>query len=270
MNDTQLEITPKNRNVIFFRSLFFGLIGITVFLLIKVVFAMVAKSEVATLDFSLLLAAGFLSVIAYILYSFQQSRGQSKLKPAVLKWAKEKYDIDLTEKQAKALSQRSKTPITDIEGYVSESVVIWEKDNLGKAVPRTLRLFLAAGNWILYCTELESEYPLKGEKEEVAFFKTMWTEVRNHEGLFTLRNPQNNSFIGKEIGDNGAALFWSDPLRAELYTDYEGDFEIVFIPVEVFAEDVLLQLESDRRSIGLNWGEEQKSYDASYIRNLMS
>lgn len=270
MKTPELEVTPKKKLSRLPRGWLYFLPVMTIFYGIgSIVRFMDGRQDLQDYltpgIFSVWLA---LTIAAYTIFA-RQKKQQNILQPAVLKWAKAKYNIDLTEKQAKTLSQNSRVPVTDVEGYVSEPVVLWEKDSLGKSLPRTLRLLLADKTWILYCSELEAEYPLKGEKEEIHFFKTLWGEVSNHQGIFTLRDTESQTFISQKANNKDTVLFWSDPLRAELYAT-KPTYEVVFVPVDAFVDDILLQLESDRNDIGLNWGEEQKSYDAGYIHSLMA
>jgi hypothetical protein len=270
MNTPELEVTPKKKPPRLPRGWLYFLPIITIFYGAGTIVRWTDQKsdfqDVLTPIIFLLWLT--LTVVAFAIVA-RHKKQQIILQPAVLKWAKAKYNINLTEKQAKTLSQNSRVPVTDVEGYVSEPVVLWEKDTLGKSLPRTLRLLLADKTWILYCSELEAEYPLKGEKEEIHFFKTLWGEVSNHQGIFTLRDTETQTFVSQRVNNKDTVLFWSDPLRAELYAT-KPNYEVVFVPVNAFIDDILLQLESDRSEIGLNWGEEQKSYDAGYIHSLMT
>ena len=76
-------------------------------------------------------------------------------------------------------------------------------------------------------------------------------------------------FMSKHQDGKKIFLFWSDPLRVQLYESNNTEFEIVAIHPQKWAEDVLPVLAAQDASIGLNWGDEEKTYTPNHISHLI-
>lgn len=218
---------------------------------------------IAILSFFGIISALFITVISQRI----KRHGYKAFRKSIKVWALERYNIELDDKQIIALSEPMNYNKKQAY-YVSETIKQWVTDTTGRKFLRHIALVETDENHILFCVEEGSELESVEHKKEVEFFQNVWKEISTNEAIFAL--AQESAFLGQEINGQIAYLFWSDPLRVQLFSSENTNFEIVAIPPQVWAEEILPILTEQNALIGLNWGDEERSYPSLLIQSLIS
>jgi len=269
-----LEMSPKRKRLEILRRLS---LGFTVAALVQTGFTVVHLDRGDNIANDLIALASVTSIAigSYAAYKYKLTHGAKKLHAHIKEWVELRYPLALTAKQIQRLATPSKATMSDVDGYCSEKVTVWAKDEFGKSIPTTLRLLQAADEWVLYSAEAGGEFPLNAqqefEEEEEQFYNELWDEVREAGGFYSLTNSETNGFISGVRDNTMIVLFWSDSLRAELWANAQSktDLKTVFVPIENFTEGVLKQIGTDRHLIGLNWAEKRRFFNPEYLQELI-
>lgn len=270
-----LEMNPKRSRLEIIRRIS---LGNTIAAIVQLGFTLVRLDRGENIALSLIILAAFASTATgfYIAYKYKLTTGSKKLHTQLKEWAELRYPLDLSLKQVQLLATPSKLSVSDVYGYCSEKVVIWQKDEFEKSKATTIRLLQANKEWIIFSPELNSEYPLnaqkKFEEEEEEFYNELWDEVKEAGGFYSLASTETGGFISGVRDNTMIVLFWSDSLRAELWANAQSkdDLKTVFVPLENFTEGVLKQVGNDRHLIGLNWAEKRRFFNPEYLQELIT
>jgi hypothetical protein len=269
------EMSPKRARLEILRRIS---LGYTIAVIIQVGFTLVNLNLGSNIGLNLIILAVLASAAIgfYSAYKYKITRGAKKIHAQLKEWVELRYPLELTDKQIQKLATPSKVSVADIEGYCSEGVVIWHKDEFEKSNATTIRLLQANNEWIIFSPELNAEFPLnsqkKFEEEEEEFYAELWDEVREAGGFYSLASTETGGFISGVRDNTMIVLFWSDSLRAELWANAQAKegLESVFVPLENFKEGVLKQVGNDRYLIGLNWAEKRRFFNPEYLQELIT
>lgn len=207
----------------------------------------------------------FVSLILYVIGMRVKTSGYEKFKSEIKVWAEQKYSMDLTPADLARLSE-PKSYAKEQNVYISESLETWVQDPAGRKSIRHISLVETDDYPILFCFEEGNEVESVQYRHEVDFFQSLWREVDRNGAIFSLM--KNNDFISKYKDGKKVCLFWSDPLRVQLY-ESSTEFEMVAIHPQKWAEEVLPVLAAQEINVGLNWGEEEKVYTPNHISRLV-
>lgn len=250
-----------------------------IFLLATIMFALLFSFFNNSTQVPFVLTATFmgnilLAIILFTIERFVLFFGNKKTLQKIIEWANNKYGIVLDENQARPLATRSELNIFAKNIFLSKSTIISEEINKRKMFTK-ISLIEIKGELSLFNVEEKYELPTKKIQEELEFFTTLWKEVSKNGGFFTYAKidedkPEPYPIVLTEV-KNGIEtnLFWSDPLRAQLYNTNDENKSSIFIPLEAFVQVFMPEIGLKNRKIGLNWGDEERTFNVEDIRELI-
>jgi hypothetical protein len=280
MNPPSLKIPDKAMYPWYLRTMLgilaftFGIVA--VLFLIQVV---LNEGDIGVVAYATLFSSGGLTLIALVAHAFKSRamRPQELLK--LHEWTKTRYDVNLSARQVRKLSQPSTARSIPFDDWVSVPVVIFHRDESGSRTMLHVVLLRADNDWLLFCPELRGEYPMSPrlvQAEQEDFIGEAWKEISEHRGLYVV-TPNTDDFTGEFVRAKSPqgkeiALFWSDQLRADLWINEAGgsrDWKARYMPLPQVVNELLPMIISENESVGLNWGEGARSFDSQWFAQRM-
>ena len=220
------------------------------------------------------LYASFLSY--YVVKIGVRNHIRKRFAPQVKEWVSTRYGIELSNEDALTLASRtpSDKEIDKTFYYHSLPLTRWQTNSQGTKYAETIFLLGVDGEMILFENNSQQELETVWLQDYKVFFGTLWSEVREQGGLFTFREETSEraSSTPKVFIHDGTEnyVFWSDELRVQLYRSaFIPASEIGYIPLADFAEYVLPMMIERGIMVGLNWGEETRSFEPQDIERLI-
>jgi hypothetical protein len=272
---THLELPTKFKHITLARIAFWlAVFCVPLYIIFRIVnfninsislntFTNIFLASLAIISFIGMISALFIAAIGQRI----KRHGYKQFRKSLEVWAKERYDIELDKKQILILSEPMSYSKKQTQ-YVSETIEKWVTDATGRKFLRHIALVETDEHPILFCLEEGSELESIEHKNEIEFFQNVWKEINTNEAIFAL--AQGTAFLGQEVNGQIAYLFWSDPLRVQLFSSENIDFELVAIMPQTWVEEILPVLTEQNALIGLNWGDEERSYPSPHIQKLIN